>query len=227
MDTGIGIEREKQATIFAAFTQGDSSMNRRFGGSGLGLAISSRLVQMMAGKIWVESEPGRGSAFHFTARFGSVQPVSRQLTLSSAGQITHTPDARGKRPLRVLLTEDNPINQKLAARLLEREGHTVVLAETGRRALELLLSGSFDLVLMDIQMPDMNGFDTTAEIRRREQGSGRHLPIIATTAHAMVGDRERCLSSGMDWYVAKPIRKDDLFAAIERVVVRPAESVAC
>ena len=217
-DTGIGIDTEKQKIIFDAFTQADSSMNRRYGGSGLGLAISSRLVEMMQGRIWVQSEPHGGSTFHFTARFGFAQPeLSRPAPLDVAMSTPHALAALEGRSLTVLLAEDNPVNQKLARCLLEKEGHRVVVAETGRRALETMETQEFDLIMMDIQMPDMNGFEATAEIRRREQASGQHVPIIAMTAHAMVSDKERCLAGGMDRYVAKPIRKQELFAAIEQV----------
>jgi len=223
-DTGPGIAREQQRTIFEAFMQGDTSMNRRYGGSGLGLAISSRLVEMMQGRIWVESEPGRGSTFHFTARFG-VCPLENSLSAAggSCRLAVHSLTALAGRSLTVLLAEDNPVNQRLAARLLEKEGHTVVIAETGRRALEIMETQRFDLILMDVQMPGMNGFEATAEIRRREQASGQHIPIIAMTAHAMVGDKERCLSAGMDRYVAKPVRRDELFAALDQALA-PSET---
>ena len=358
-DTGIGIPLEKQRLIFEAFTQADGSTTRKYGGTGLGLTISSQLVEMMGGRIWVESEVGQGSMFHFSARFGlqdtsaakpvaTAQPVylrdlpvlvvddnatnrrilaetlshwgmrpttvdggqsalaamqrashsgtpfslvlldaqmpemdgfalaerikawSRDrspqsagatiLMLSSAGQpgdaarcrelgvvayltkpiksldllnavlkVLGTPATHdgqsslvtrhslraGRRSLRILLAEDNAVNQKLAARILEKQGHTVAVANHGREALDVLAERPFDLVLMDVQMPVMGGFEATAAIRESEKASGLRIPIIAMTAHAMKGDRERCLEAGMDGYVSKPIQVEELFKAIE------------
>lgn len=351
-DTGIGIAAEKQKTVFEPFSQADNSTARRFGGTGLGLTISSRLVEMMNGRIWLESEPGRGSNFHFTAEVGipastacsrpaepfqlagltvlvvddnatnrrilkemlerggmkpvlaasgaealallaSGDPSARSPALvladahmpemdgysfverarqqGSASRITfvmltsagHRGDAErcrklgiaaflskpvvqselleamrnalgtrnqpqehshqisgqslqeGRRGLRVLLAEDNAVNQKLASRLIEKRGHAVVVASNGREALEVLAKRQFDLVLMDVQMPEMDGFEATAAIRARENGNGARIPIVAMTAHAMTGDRERCLAAGMDGYLSKPIQAQELFEAIE------------
>ena len=357
-DTGVGIPQEKQKVIFEAFSQADGSTTRRYGGTGLGLTISTRLVRMMGGRIWVESEMNRGSRFHFTAEVRVVertpQPepegmVSLQnvrvlivddnatnlhiltemltrwgmetataengqsalrflehaeesgkasqliitdaqmpemdgftlaeqiklrpnlaaspiIMLTSSGQRGDA--ARCKRagvaayltkpvrqtevkeailrvlgaasrphaspsktlitrhslreaattpPLRVLLAEDNPVNQHLAQRLLEKRGHTVTVVQNGREALDTLALYNFDLVLMDVQMPEMDGFEATAAIREIERKTGQHLPIIAMTAHAMKGDEERCLQAGMDSYVAKPIQTHQLFLAIDTV----------
>ena len=347
-DTGIGIPEDKQAVIFGAFEQGDTSTTRRFGGTGLGLAISSRLVELMGGRIWLESEVGRGSRFHFTARF---QPARGEQPVVSLARISGTrvmvvddnatnrrileeilrnwgmepssatgareaqalllqaqrsgnpyplvltdanmPDTdgftfaemlkqdaelgstiimmltSGDRPgdiarceqlgvsayllkpvkqselfdalamalgitaaedevpgtlagepyapvaaLRVLLAEDSLVNQKLAIGILERRGHTVVVANDGREALAALTTQRFDIVLMDVQMPQLDGIEATAAIRAMEKETGTHLPIVAMTAHAMKGDRERCLAAGMDAYVAKPVRARELLQAI-------------
>ena len=360
-DSGIGIPPEKQALIFEAFSQADSSTTRKYGGTGLGLAISARLVGLMDGRIWLESDVGRGSTFHFTVGFGmpaarSAESVSaledlrglpvlvvddnstnrlilremlanwqmsaslaeggRQaldliekarlagvsyrlilldshmpgmdgftlvehirrkrelggaiiMMLTSDGQrgdaqrcrqldisryltkpitqselldailneignrrSSESPMAaeahpnhgagagRPARRLRILVAEDNEVNQALTVRLLQKRGHASVLAATGKEALVALaaLPGQFDAVLMDVQMPEMDGLAATVEIRRREQGTGLHVPIIAMTANALKGDRERCLSAGMDGYVSKPIRRAELFEAIEGVL---------
>jgi len=354
-DTGVGIAPDKQKLVFEAFSQADGSTARKFGGTGLGLTISSRLVGLMGGKIWLDSELDKGSCFHFTAQAGiarnvaSIQPIEltrlerlpvlvvddnptngrilremlerwgmdavlagsaaealamlrgpqrsatpfallftdanmpgmdgftlveqvhqeRELSqptimmLTSAGQRgdaarcreldiaaylikpvaqselldailrvlgTKSQEARepelvtrhslreGRRGLRILLAEDNAVNQKLASRLLEKGGYTVVVTANGREALEALGRQEFDLVLMDVQMPEMDGFAATAAIRAEEDRKGTHIPIIAMTAHAMTGDRERCLAAGMDGYISKPIQAKELFEAIEGLV---------
>jgi PAS domain S-box-containing protein len=358
-DTGIGIPPEKLAAIFEAFEQVDTSTTRKYGGTGLGLAICSRLVTLMAGRIWVDSRVGQGSTFSFTARFGLAhgeplpkpavavqgtrvlvvddnatnrrildeilrswdmqplrvagarealqvlrdafragQPIPLVLTdanmpeidgfmlaeqikqdrelgstvimmLSSAdrpGEIAHCeqmglaaylvkpikqselfdavvmvlgvnavdekpPPASTERPplaslppLRVLLVEDSPINQRLAVALLQKHGHHVTVANDGLEAVATLESQAFDLVLMDVQMPEMDGYEATAKIRQRERQTGRHIPIVAMTAHAMKGDRESCLAAGMDGYVAKPIRAQQVFEAIAAALRRQADS---
>ena len=351
-DTGIGIPAEKQELIFRAFAQEDSSMSRRYGGTGLGLTISSKLVGLMGGRIWVESEPGKGSRFHFTtivravpgsgglrtgmealqgipvlvidnnatnrrilaetlsswglkaraaadgvsaigelgraeragrafrvvladaqmpglsgtalvrsirefggqacpivmmlscsqqkdaaARFRQqgvagclIKPVRRAEMKAallaalgvpsgeaSPGEEAATGAAPASHPLRILLAEDNVVNQRVARALLERRGHTVTVAGNGREAVRLAGERDFDLVLMDVQMPEMDGLEATAVLRAREAGAGRRIPIVAMTAHAMKGDAERCLEAGMDAYVSKPIKPELLFATIETV----------
>ncbi len=359
-DTGIGISLDKQQTIFDAFSQAESSTARRYGGTGLGLTISARLAAMMQGRIWVESEPGKGSCFHFTARArvlknpsaptvpGTVELAGRQvlvvddnatsrrilvemlrrwemtpmtassgfealeilrqaeqsgrsvnlllidahmpetngfelvaqirqtpsvskgriIMLTSAGQrgdaarcrdlgvaayltkpvaqaqllealrgvleartragepaalITRHSLREGRQKLRILLAEDNAVNRMLAVRLIEKRGHGVTVANNGREALEALQKDHFDVVLMDVQMPEVDGFEATALIRAREHGTGRHVAIVAMTAYAMKGDRERCLAAQMDGYVAKPIKAEELFKEIEQVLC-PAPS---
>ena len=355
-DTGIGIPKDKQDLIFEPFTQADTSTTRRYGGTGLGLSISLRLIEMMGGRLWLESEVGKGSTFHFTVQFGVVKQASARpslrdpaildnlrvlvvddnatnrqilektlsywrmrpsavsnatdalnllreakaagvpfsllvadchmpevdgfmlmeqiqaspelsnlvtIMLTSGGQrgdgarckqlgiaaylikpvlqedllvallqvlassgtvdkpapvITRYSLREGRLPLRILLAEDNLVNQKLASRLLENQGHMVVVAADGAQALSTLEKQSFDLVLMDAQMPVMDGFECTAAIRRLEQNTRAHIPIIAMTAHAMVGDRQRCLQAGMDGYIAKPVHAHELFETIETVL---------
>jgi len=216
-DSGIGIPEEKHADIFEPFRQADGSTTRRFGGTGLGLAISATLVEMMGGRIWVESEVDEGSTFHFTARVGIgdatlVRHSGLPAPLPGAMLPSDVPDRR----LQVLIAEDNAVNQRLAATLLERRGHKVRIASNGREAVAALEQHSFDVVLMDVQMPEMGGFEATAVIRERERSTGAHIPIVAMTAHAMKGDRERCLAAGMDDYLTKPLDSRQLCAAVER-----------
>ena len=353
-DTGIGIPADKRQQIFQAFTQADSSTTRRFGGTGLGLAIAQRLVELMEGRIWLDSEVGRGSTFHFTATFGRAAPSTRVVAadrpaaltglrvlvvddnstnrrimqdmlaswqmkpvtvgdagtaitelqsawstddrfhvvisdcqmpdvdgfmlarrirqddhlkatpivmLTSVGRsddvtrchrlgvdayltkpVKHsdlldalatlfgvsarTPRPRSRRPtrdvaarpLRVLVAEDNPVNRKLVTTLLNKRGHHVRAVDDGRAAVRAVTAEQderFDVALMDVQMPEMSGFEATHEIRLHEAGTGHHLPIIALTAHAMQGDKDRCLAAGMDAYLAKPIDVDELVATVE------------
>jgi hypothetical protein len=209
-DTGIGIAHEKQQLIFEAFRQADGSTTRKYGGTGLGLAISSSLVEMMGGSIRVKSAVGAGSTFSFTAEFGVAPAASghKPIDVSSLKNMLEAAGARnGSAPasLSILLAEDNPVNQRLSMRLLERRGHRVELASSGREAIEWLERKCFDLILMDLQMPDMDGLEATALIREREKRGGGRTPIVALTAHTMKGDRERCLEAGMDNYINKPI----------------------
>jgi len=224
IDTGIGIPRDKYHAIFEAFVQADSSTTRKYGGTGLGLAICARLVAMMAGKIWVESVVGQGSTFHFTARF-KVAKAPVQLPPEVPVRLHDLPvlivddnATDGRQRLDILLAEDNLVNQLLARRLLEKLGHRVEVAATGMEALAALERQHFDLVLMDVQMPELGGFEATARIRDREKATGGHMPIIAMTAHALKGTRERCLEAGMDSYVGKPIDLAGLQQAIHEII---------
>jgi PAS domain S-box-containing protein len=221
-DTGIGIPQDKQRCIFEPFTQADGSTTRSYGGTGLGLTIAMQLVHMMRGEIWVESDgAATGSTFHFTVRVGVPQEPAVPSAAATASAHAHAAAADGElQPLHILLAEDNVINQRLARSLLEQRGHRVVVANNGKEALAALAEQAFDLVLMDVQMPEQDGLETTAAIRRGEQASGTHLPIIAVTAHTMPGDRERCLAAGMDGYVSKPLQPQDLFETIAAVLAR-------
>ncbi len=215
-DTGIGIPPEQQQSIFEAFSQADASTTRRFGGTGLGLAISSTLVQMMGGRIWVESAAGAGSTFHFTAGFDLAGDARPAADRRPAANLRVAPvDDKPVQPSRILVAEDNVVNQRVAAGLLERRGHDVTIASNGREALDALERDTFDLVLMDVQMPEMGGLEATAAIREREQRSGGHVRIVAMTAHAMNGDRERCIAAGMDGYLSKPLDPRMLFGIVE------------
>ncbi len=220
-DTGIGIAPAKIAAIFDPFTQADGSISRNFGGTGLGLAISRRLVHLFGGRIEVESEAGKGSRFFFTIPLG---PHDAAAHVTGAHDRAALLGAAAGRPARVLLAEDNVVNQKIARHVLEKAGHSVVVADNGAIALELLgrEPEPFDIVLMDIQMPDMDGFEATRRIRTDERSTGRHIPIVAMTAHAMKGDRERCLGAGMDDYITKPFRRDELLAVVDRWVLEGA-----
>jgi two-component system, sensor histidine kinase and response regulator len=354
-DTGIGIPKDKQARLFKVFEQADTSTTREYGGTGLGLAISKQLVELMHGEIGIESEVGKGTTFHFTARFklqpkpatdrresqqdylqglrvlvvddnetnrfilqeitsvwgmkpavasgvdeaiatlekaqSSGQPIQLVLTdmymprrdgfaliewlraspeyadvrvmiLSSGPTAEHRARAtemhvasyltkpvrqstlfdaiataigpaevlpvapaavgqdHGGRPLQILLAEDNPVNQMTATTMLEKLGHAVVVANNGLQAIDKINEQKFDVVFMDVQMPEMDGVTATGEIRKREQATGRHIPIVAMTAHAMKGDKEKCLEAGMDDYVSKPIRRKDLADVLARIVER-------
>jgi PAS domain S-box-containing protein len=236
-DTGIGIAAAVRERLFHRFAQADTSMARRFGGTGLGLSICKSLVGLMGGRIWVESEPGNGSTFYFTVRLSPAREPPADLDAPPA-----MPPA-ACRPLHILLVEDNPANQKLATYILQDRGHAVAVAGDGREAIALAGLSRYDVILMDLQMPGMNGLEATAAIRRREaervagepadaetrrrgdaesRSSPRvpasprlRVPIIAMTAHAMKGDRDRCLAAGMDGYLSKPVNARELVALVE------------
>jgi PAS domain S-box-containing protein len=240
-DTGIGIAPQDQQRIFAPFTQADASTTRQYGGTGLGLAISRRLVRAMGGRIWLESQPGRGSTFFFTAQVGvralvADRPSSSYDSWDTVGQalgsgIPASPSVEAprattlpepRRLLRVLMAEDTPANQRLVESALGKRGHEIVLAGNGREAVEWASRGEFDVILMDAEMPIMDGFQATAAIRAMERSDRRRVPIIALTAHAFKTDVERCLTVGMDAYLSKPIQISKLIETVETV----AEKVA-
>ena len=219
-DTGIGIPPDKQRVIFEEFVQADASTTRQYGGTGLGLAIASRLAGILGGSIGLESEPNRGSTFHFTARFG----------LGAAGAV-ETPRDRDPivalRPLRVLLVEDSVANQRVATGMLEKMKHTVRVVTDGAAAVEACAAERFDVVLMDLQMPRMDGYEATRAIRRREQEQGApRTPIVALTARASMGNEALCLSAGFDGYLPKPYRSRELLDAISAQVEGTEQAMA-
>jgi CheY-like chemotaxis protein len=236
--------------LFSPFMQVDTSTNRRFGGTGLGLSIVRRLVELMGGQSGVESVEGQGSTFWFTAQFSralnprqaplpAASPIAgrRVLTIDDPGTAWHLTSqpilsrqalrAQSVRSRdRILLAEDNPVNQKVALRLLEKLDFRVDVVGDGNAAVAAWATGHFDLILMDCQMPHMDGYEATREIRRREDGNGR-IPIVALTAHAMKGDAEKCRAAGMDEYLTKPIDRERLDACLEQFLPRaPREADA-
>ncbi len=245
-DTGIGIPPAAKARIFEAFSQADGSTTRRYGGTGLGLSIARQLVGLMGGTIAVESEPGRGSTFSFTAEL-ELQPLGTESTPILApcapvpapyfaadavdgspyerampGSVVTDREKQEHSTAHILLAEDSPVNREVAIGMLEQLGYQVEVAENGRQALLATEQHSFDLVLMDCQMPEMDGLTATAEIRRRDSGTDRgRLPIIALTANAMRGDREQCLAAGMDDYLTKPYTQQQLQEIIHKWLNRP------
>jgi signal transduction histidine kinase/ActR/RegA family two-component response regulator len=245
-DTGIGVSQTALARLFKPFSQADSSMSRKYGGTGLGLAICKHLAELMGGEIGVESGEGVGSLFWFTIQVqvaGSQQVASSQQVVGPTGPQERSTELREVPPAlpsrksptladtsttvfvrraesRILLVEDNRVNQRLAMKMLQKRGYKVDLAGNGIEALELVGANAYDLVLMDCQMPEMDGFETTRRIRESESGTNRHLAIVAMTANALQGDRDRCLAAGMDEYLAKPVRTEDLYRMIESVLSR-------
>jgi PAS domain S-box-containing protein len=214
-DTGVGIPEDKQEAIFDAFRQADDSATRQYGGIGLRLDIARQLVKLMEGRIWVESEVGKGSTFHF------IVTLKRQAEALQPLEQVERPAVEEEQPtLHILLAEDSPTNQLIAVANLKKAGHTVQVADNGRKAVEALEEGGFDLVLMDVAMPEVDGLEATRTIREREKESGRHIPIIAMTAFATKEYQEKCLGAGMDGYISKPVSPDELHSAIEPFLSR-------
>ena len=217
-DTGIGIPRDKQSLLFREFSQADVSTTRQFGGTGLGLAISRRLIELMGGRMDFSSEPGVGSRFWFTlpiVEFKETQVETVEVaTISPPPPTTAVPT---RADVRVLVAEDNAVNQRLVKRMLEKMGYPVDIASDGYEAVSLAMANRYDIIIMDCSMPEMDGYQATAEIRRlHQEGALRRIPIIALTANAMPEDRQRCLAAGMDDYLSKPIARDDLRAMLDK-----------
>jgi CheY-like chemotaxis protein len=217
-DSGIGIAADALPALFQKFTQADSSTTRRFGGTGLGLAISKQLVHLMGGELTVESELGTGSTFRFDLELPLDANVRGPVRSESRG-----PLEPGLQRAYVLLVEDNPVNQKVARYLLARAGCRVDLAENGRDAIAMVGRTAYDIVFMDCLMPEMDGYEATAEIRRNE-AAGSRVRVVAMTANALRGDRERCLAAGMDDYLAKPLDPQELSAALDRAALAAPRS---
>lgn len=213
-DTGIGISKEDIKKLFISFSQVDGSITRKYGGTGLGLVISKRIIEMMNGNVWLESEPERGSIFYFTCELGKQNHKEVKKKYNIANN-------KGKlnRKLHILIVEDDKVNQIVLSKAIKNEKHLVSIASNGLEALKLIKKKKFDLILMDIQMPKMDGIQTTRKIREMEKETKEHIPIIAITAHALKGDKEKFLASGMDRYIAKPVELEELFGVISDIFV--------
>jgi len=236
-DQGIGISPAAQARVFDTFEQADQTTTKKYGGTGLGLAICRKLVALMGGEIWVESELDQGSRFYFTLQ---LDPAPVDIVIEEPDVPSPSPLAAHPKGLRILLADDVEVNRELVKAILERDEHTIIEAANGREAVTAFISGSFDLVLMDVQMPEMDGLQAAAAIRRyeQEQQCGR-TPIIAMTAYAGAGDREKCLAAGMDDYLTKPVKPAQVLEMLQRhtgasitvtdqaaVVIQPIEAPA-
>ena len=206
-DTGIGISEAQRQRLFQIFQQGDDSTSRKYGGTGLGLAISIRLAQLMGGDITVESQPGVGSTFRFWVPAKVTEPATKSVDVTRPRQ----PEQR----LRVLVADDNPTNQKLAAAYLSRRGHEVAIATNGQEAVERALTGVYDVIVMDVQMPVMDGLAATRAIREAESRTGSHIRVVALTANAIQESVNECLSAGMDDYLSKPFKAEELLQKVE------------
>jgi len=212
-DTGRGISKDKQTEIFTSFSQEDSSTTRKYGGTGLGLAISRQFAELMGGEVGVKSEKGVGSTFYFIAPF-------KEAEIEQDSSASNVDDIQKSRPFpeqsKVLLAEDNKMNQIVTTKILENEGFVVDTVENGHEVLEAVRENNYDFVLMDIQMPDMDGYEATEQIRKEEQEG--HLPIIALTASVMKEDQELCFEAGMDNFISKPFEKEELISVLKQTL---------
>lgn len=231
-DTGIGIPPDRMNRLFKSFSQVDGSTTRKYGGTGLGLAISKQLTELMGGQIGVESEAGKGTTFWFTVKFGHAaeQALTETPTPETPDRLEASPPAACRLAARILIAEDNEVNQIVLSELLADEGYRYEIVNDGKQAVEAVLRNHFDMVLMDCQMPVMDGFEASRAIRQNE-GTGRRIPIVALTANATKADRDRCLENGMDAHCTKPIEIDDLLKVIASLLSRsqpaqPAQAAA-
>jgi CheY-like chemotaxis protein len=225
-DTGIGIAADQQSTVFELFSQADAGTTRKYGGSGLGLTISLKLAALMGGQISLDSVPGQGSTFTLRMRL-AMPPGGQQAEVLLAPALAQVPLVTRLMPtsLQVMLVEDNLVNQILCSTILKKIGHVVVLASHGQEALDLFAKQAWDVILMDMQMPVMDGLDATRAIRALEL-PGHHTPIVAMTANAMESDRQLCLQAGMDDYLSKPFKFLELKAILEKAIGRDLPSEA-
>ena len=222
-DTGIGISADQQARLFGAYAQAETSTARRFGGTGLGLMICCQLVEFMGGAMMVESKPGEGSAFSYTT---SLLPAIQRETSARAGKAFAPSMTDRTTALRVLVVDDNEINQVVACKFLQKLGCQVEVARNGREAIDSIARATYDAVLMDCEMPEMTGYEATQEVRRHEQHTAKHLPIIALTGHASPEDAAKCRQAGMDDVVTKPLTLPALRDKLERLLARPASQTS-
>jgi CheY-like chemotaxis protein len=218
-DTGIGIPEDKMDRLFKPFNQVEHIISRKRDGAGLGLAISKSLVELMGGEIWAESIPAKGSKFHFTIQAEAI-PVNH-LDLAESNKHITFKNLSGQKPLSILVAEDNPSNQRVIVKMLTRMGYRPDAVADGREVLQVLKIRPYDLVLMDIKMPEMDGITATREIRKLWPAE-KQPRIVAITAYAMDGDREMCLEAGMDDYIAKPVQKNELEAILMKYSGEPA-----
>lgn len=224
-DSGIGMSKETLQRIFDAFTQADSSITREYGGTGLGLTITARLVELMEGRIWVQSHEGKGSTFHVSLPFQKTDAYTVKSN-STSNEFDLSPSAgQPCRSLKILVADDNQANRALAKKILDKRGHRVAVVSNGSEALDYYRAHELDAAILDIQMPELDGFSITAAIRREESAQQTHLPLIAMTAHAMPGDRERCLHAGMDAYLSKPINARELYTLVESLGRAQTEAI--
>jgi hypothetical protein len=217
-DTGIGITADQQARLFGAYAQAEASTARRYGGTGLGLMICCQLVELMGGAMMVESKPGEGSSFSYTT---SLLPAIQRETSAHVGKASIASIADCTTALRILVVDDNEINQVVACKFLQKLGCQVEVARNGREAVNSIAHATYDAVLMDCEMPEMNGYDATQEIRLQEQATTRHLPIIALTGHASSEDEQKCRQAGMDDVITKPMTLPTLREKLERLLAQP------